>query len=48
MKGNITPKFGLTLLMQYPVRDENRGDMGETIRIMYPARTDVDESKGAE
>jgi glycerol-3-phosphate dehydrogenase len=25
IKGNITPRFGLSLLMQYPVRDENRG-----------------------
>jgi glycerol-3-phosphate dehydrogenase len=25
IKGNITPKFGLELLMQYPIRDENRG-----------------------
>ena len=25
IKGNITPRYGLTLLMQYPVRDENRG-----------------------
>lgn len=25
LKGKITPKFGLALLMQYPVRDENRG-----------------------
>ena len=24
LKGHITPSFGLTLLMQYPVRDENR------------------------
>jgi glycerol-3-phosphate dehydrogenase len=27
IKGTITPQFGLTLLMQYPVRDENRGFM---------------------
>ena len=40
MKGNITPKFGLSLLMQYPVRDENRGDVGESIRIMQPAARD--------
>jgi len=26
IKGTITPQFGLTLLMQYPVRDENRGE----------------------
>jgi len=25
IKGNITPKFGLNLLMRYPIRDENRG-----------------------
>lgn len=25
IKGNITPRFGLNLLMRYPVRDENRG-----------------------
>lgn len=25
IKGTITPEFGLTLLMKYPVRDENRG-----------------------
>ena len=25
IKGNMTPRFGLTLLMQYPIRDENRG-----------------------
>ena len=25
VKGNITPKFGLNLLMRYPIRDENRG-----------------------
>ena len=25
IKGNTTPRFGLSLLMQYPVRDENRG-----------------------
>lgn len=25
LKGNITPRFGLNLLMRYPVRDENRG-----------------------
>ena len=24
LKGHITPSFGLKLLMQYPVRDENR------------------------
>ena len=27
IKGNITPKFGLNLLMRYPIRDENRGSM---------------------
>ena len=26
IKGTITPEFGLTLLMKYPVRDENRGN----------------------
>ncbi len=26
LKGTITPSFGLTLLMQFPVRDESRGD----------------------
>ncbi|KAJ1395088.1 6-phosphogluconate dehydrogenase, partial [Ochromonadaceae sp. CCMP2298] len=25
IKGNISPRFGLNLLMRYPVRDENRG-----------------------
>ena len=25
IKGTITPRQGLTLLMQYPVKDENRG-----------------------
>lgn len=25
IKGNITPSFGLNLLMRYPIRDENRG-----------------------
>jgi glycerol-3-phosphate dehydrogenase (NAD+) len=27
IKGNITPKIGLTKLMQYPLRDENKGFM---------------------
>lgn len=27
LKGSITPKFGLNLLMRYPIRDENRGSM---------------------
>jgi glycerol-3-phosphate dehydrogenase len=27
IKGNITPKFGLNLLMRYPIRDENRGSI---------------------
>jgi len=26
LQGNITPKFGLMRLMQYPIRDENRGN----------------------
>lgn len=25
IKGNITPKFGLKLLMDYPVKNENKG-----------------------
>jgi hypothetical protein len=25
LKGKITPRIGLKFLMQYPVRDENRG-----------------------
>ena len=25
LKGKITPKIGLKFLMQYPIRDENRG-----------------------
>jgi glycerol-3-phosphate dehydrogenase len=25
IKGSITPRFGLNLLMRYPVKDENRG-----------------------
>jgi glycerol-3-phosphate dehydrogenase (NAD+) len=25
LKGSITPKYGLQMLMQYPIRDENRG-----------------------
>jgi glycerol-3-phosphate dehydrogenase len=25
IRGNITPRFGLNLLMRYPVRDESRG-----------------------
>lgn len=28
IKGNITPRFGLNLLMRYPIRDENRGGKG--------------------
>jgi glycerol-3-phosphate dehydrogenase len=27
LKGNITPRMGLTKLMQYPLRDENKGFM---------------------
>lgn len=25
IRGNITPRFGLNLLMRYPIRDESRG-----------------------
>lgn len=25
LKGKISPKVGLTMLMRYPIRDENRG-----------------------
>ena len=27
LKGKITPRIGLKFLMQYPIRDENRGSI---------------------
>lgn len=42
VKGNITPRFGLNLLMRYPIRDENtrnRGSNRQTSAAVVPPPT---------